>query len=407
MRLLQPFLPTQPFTRSNWRLVGLMWGTAIFMGYAVAQAADTLPFARESFGLTEGQMAFVLAVARVGALAALAFSAYSDRRGRRGPFLLALAVLFAATALTGLAVNPRMYAITQAAVRMSATAAAVLAVVLLAEGLRPGNRAYGISLFGAGGSFGAGLALFVLPVARLGPDAWRWLFASGAVGLLLIPFLAGQINESPAFRQPTNRISLFAPLGRHPRSFWILAAISFLAAAFTAVVATFNTERLISDLGFSVVGASAVLLVGGTIGGIGFFTGGRLAEVWGRRPAASLAITLALIGGIGIYQLEHPILLTASAALGAYGTFSAIAPLGAQRTELFPTEMRSNAGLWLNNFGVTGAVIGLALGPLTIDQVGLSTTVTLLGTGMMIAALLVMFLPETRGSRFEYPTATT
>ena len=92
---------------------------------------------------------------------------------------------------------------------------------------------------------------------------------------------------------------------------------------------------------------------------------------------------------------------TALKLVGAFGTFSAIAPLGAQRAELFSTDVRTSAGVWLNNLGVAGAVIGLALGPLTIDQIGLAPTVTLLGVAMLGASLAVMLLPETRGKPID------
>ncbi|HEY5578264.1 MAG TPA: MFS transporter [Acidimicrobiia bacterium] len=395
MKALQPILPPSPFSKMQLRLVGLMWVTGILSGYAVAQTVNTLPFSRVTFGLSEGQMGFVLGVARVGALGALGFSAYGDRRGRRGPFLVALVVLFTSTGITALTQTPLQYSLAQSSARLGATAAGVLAVVLLAETLDPSNRAYGISLYGAGASFGAGLALVALPAARLGPDAWRWLFASGVVGLAIVPFVARFVNESPAFRTPTQSRSVFSSLVSS--SFWILGLVYFLSASFTAVVAAFSTERLISDVGMTPLGASAVLLTGGTLGGIGFLVGGRLADVWGRRPSASFALSLGLIGGLGLYHLTQPVLITVAVAIGAFGTFSAIGPLGAQRAELFSTDVRTSAGVWLNNLGVAGAVIGLGLGPLTIDRIGLAPTVTLLGVAMLGAALAVMLLPETRG----------
>ncbi len=399
MRFLAALLPAKPFTRQQLRLVGLLWVTGILIGFSLAQAVNTLPFSRQTFGLTEGQMGFVLGAARLGAIGALAFSAYGDRRGRRGPFLAALGLLFAASGLTAISQTPLQFAMLQSVSRMGATAASVLATVLLAEELDRSNRAYGIGLFAGGGSFGAGIALVVLPVAELGADSWRVLFAASAVGLLFLPLLATRVNESSMFNQRASDATVFTAL-RHP-VFWLLGGVLFLAASFTAVVAAFSTERLISDLGFSAGLTAAILLIGGTAGGIGFLTGGRLADAWGRRPAASFALSLALIGGLGLYHLQQAALLTLAAGVGAYGAFSAAAPLGAQRTELFGTDVRSTAGVWLNNVAVAGAATGLALGPVTIDLFGLSQTVTVLGAGMLVAAFGVMLLPETRGKSID------
>jgi hypothetical protein len=64
---------------------------------------------------------------------------------------------------------------------------------------------------------------------------------------------------------------------------------------------------------------------------------------------------------------------------------------------LFPTGQRATAVTWLNNFGVLGSVAGLTLGSATIDTLGLSETVTILAAGMVLAAFVVLLLPETRG----------
>ena len=94
----------------------------------------------------------------------------------------------------------------------------------------------------------------MLPLARLGDQSWRLLFAASALGLLLLPFLARQVRESPIHDEyDLGRTGLLAPLAsEHRRSFVVLAVSSFLAAAYTTVAISFSFERLVNDVGLSV-----------------------------------------------------------------------------------------------------------------------------------------------------------
>jgi MFS family permease len=371
---------------------------AYVQGFAQAQATNTLPFARLSLGLTAGEMSQILAITRFGSILALAFSFFGDRRGRRAPFLLAFTLLVLSNAATAFVPNPIVYTTLQGVVRMTATAVAVLALVYLAEELGPTIRAYGIAIYGGAASFGAGTALFALPIAEGGREAWRYLFGATAVGLVFLPLLFSKLKESRAFRDPDRRVHLFSALGgRHFANFWVFALISLLAAAFSAVSLAFALERLVNELDFDTTRAVAIMLIGGTAGGVGFLLGGRLADTWGRRPTTMIGFFMSLAGGIGLYYFESQTLIVGAVAISSLGSFAAVPSLGAHRNELFPTSIRATAVVWLNTIGVLGSIAGLTIGRFGIDEIGLAMTVTYLGGGMLLATLLVLFLPETRG----------
>jgi hypothetical protein len=67
------------------------------------------------------------------------------------------------------------------------------------------------------------------------------------------------------------------------------------------------------------------------------------------------------------------------------------------RSELFPTRVRATAGGWLTNIAIMGSISGFAVGAVSIDTLGLSTTVAMLGVGVLISVGLVLMLPETMG----------
>lgn len=399
-RLIRFMTPVKGFTRADRRLLVLMYLTGVVQGYAQTQAVNTLPFARLSFGLSEAEMSEILAIARVGALLAILFSTAGDRYGRRRPFLIAFLLLFTATGATAFASGATVYTVLQGATRMGAAAVGTLAVVLLSEQLGPENRAWGLSVYAAAVSFGSGIGLFALPVARASDQSWRFLFAASFIGLALYPLLNSKLPESRAFEPPDRRVSPFAVFaGAQAGAFWLLAIFSLLVASYSVIVVTFALERLVNDLGWTTTQAAAVMLLGGTAGGIGFFTGGRMADSLGRKATINISLVLGLIGGLGFYWVEIPWVVVIAVAVSSFGSFAAIPAIGAQRNELFPTAVRANAVQWLNSVGVVGSIAGLTVGSITIDQYGLPTTVAMLGAGIGIAVMIMGAVPETLGSQ--------
>lgn len=403
-RALEALLPIRRLTRSERLVVGLLWVVGVAQGYAQAQAASTVPFTRAALGISVGDMSSILALTRLAGFGALAISHWGDRTGRRRAFLLALTLLFLSGGGTALVVAPWQFTVSQSLVRLSAAAATTLGVVILAEHVSPALRAFAISIYGAAGSLGAGLALVALPIAGMGLQTWRVPFAISTVGLLVLPLLSRRITESSVFM--VDGTPARVPLGDlvtgpFARRFWIAAAAGFLASGFNTVALAFSTQRLIGDLGMSTAQAVLISLTGGTLGGAGFFVGGRLADVWGRRPMTVVALLLGAVGGTGLYWLSDPVLLTLSVLVGTFGSFAFVPAAGAHRAELFPTAFRVTAGTAATNLGMLGSAAGLLVGRLTIDPFGLPRTVAGLAAGAVIAAALTLLLPETRGQALE------
>lgn len=406
-RVLRALFPFGKFNPRARYLVFLMWLVGVLASFATSHASSTIPFSRLSLGLSEGDMSLVLAVARFAGIASLFFSWWGDKAGRRRPFLFAFAILIVATALTAGVETGWQFGILQAVTRAAAAAVGTLAVVLIAEQVLPDMRAFAISLYGAGGSFGAGLALIALPVAEYGPDGWRGLFALGALGLVALPLLTRGVKESPVFEVENEAVLLAsAPLRDLLRSaysgrLYLTGSINFLVNIFMALTLAFSIERLVGDLGLPTTTAVILSLLGGTAGAVGFFLGGRMADVVGRRSTSILSLVLVLVGGIGLYWFEQLPLLAISIAVGTFGSFAFVPSAASHRTELFPTAFRTTANAAGAYFGMVGSAVGLLIGRFTIDAIGLSQTVTLLGGGIISGIVLTMLLPETRGQELD------
>ena len=399
------FGPAAGYRRDDWRLLGLMYLAGLFQGYVQTQAVNTLPFVRLAFDLSKADMSYLFAIARIGSLVAVVYAVFGDRWGRRGPFLAAYLMLLLATGATAAALSPTMYTALQVVARMGSAAMAMLATVLLAERVNWNNRAWAISLYSTAVALGSGAGLLALPIAQTSESGWRLLFAASLAGLPIYLWLRGRVEESRVFQFDTGGGSVFAPLfGRWAGRFWLAGIYSLSISAFSAVAVTFALERLVNGLGMTSSEAARILLIGGTLGGTGFFLGGRMGDTLGRKPAILLALVVGLAGGIGFYWTSSGDLLVVAATLSAFGSSAALPVSAAQRTELFPTAIRATATQWLHTVAVLGSILGLTVAGATIEMWSLPVTVTVLGVGVVVAMLAQLVIPETLGEEMSHTT---
>jgi predicted MFS family arabinose efflux permease len=219
-----------------------------------------------------------------------------------------------------------------------------------------------------------------------------------ALALLVVPFLVRNLPESHIFiEEHEQRHWRELTTGAWARRFWLVVVIGFLVSAYSAVALAFSTTRMIEELGLTTGSTVLIGLVGGTLGGLGFFVGGHLADAWGRRRTTVVSLLMALGGGLVIYWSYSIPLIVLAVMLSSFGTFAFVPAGGAHRAELFPTGLRASANTAVTNFALAGSAAGLIAGIFTIDRYGLAETVTILGVGMAAAAFMTLLLPETRG----------
>jgi len=391
--------PPVPLRRTEIGVLALLAAAAFSQGWTSNVFTHTLAYTRETFGLTDQRIADVEAVVRATALVALALSWWADRRGRRGPLLLAFAILPAANLATAFAPSLAVFAGLQGVARIGTIALGALGLLVIAEEVNPAVRGYASGIFALGLSMGTGFGLIITPAAQASDEAWRALFGISALPLLLLPVLAFRLRESRAFRPGTHAPLGAALQGALARRFWPMAGLSFAVAAFIGPAAAFLNPRLVNDLGWAQGGASLLLVLASTPAvPLGLLAGGRAADLIGRRPTELVAILVGVSGAVVAYFSEAGWAMGLGIFLSILGS-SAFAPaFTAQRAELFPTAMRATAGAWLVNAGILGGLAGFLAGRFAIGAWGVPVTVAGLGGLLIASAALLALLPETRGA---------
>src|SRR5690606_8942759 len=161
---------------------------------------QTITFAADEFGVSKAGQSDTLSAVRIGIVVSLAMTTLADRRGRRQLAVggAALAIVF--TALRALSPDLWVLGATQTVARGITTAVGVLIVVIAAEELPAGARAYGISVLALAAALGSGMAVWALPLADLGTRGWRIIYVIPLIALPLLPWIARRLPETHRFQ---------------------------------------------------------------------------------------------------------------------------------------------------------------------------------------------------------------
>ncbi|HEX8803729.1 MAG TPA: MFS transporter, partial [Acidimicrobiales bacterium] len=335
---------------------------------------------------------------RLGGLLAIGLGALADRRGRRRILLVSLLACVGSSVLGGLSPSLPFLAATQVVNRGAWAAAAILVAVIAAEEMPKGSRAYALSLVAMSSALGAGMALWILPVADLDIRAWRVLYLVPLAFLPLVVRVGRLVPESRRYVRPHRTVGLAG----HGRRLWLLATAAFLLNVFVAPETQFRNEFLRDERGMAAAAISLFVLATATPGGIGIVAGGRLADTRGRRVvgataavAGTLLVTLSFtLTGAGMWV---------AATLGTIA-FAALEPtIRVYGPELFPTSLRGKASGILSTTAMAGGVVGLVSAGVLVEALGsFGRALAVLALGPCVTAVLILLrFPETARRELE------
>ena len=389
--------PARPDAHAAMTL-GILCTLALVAGYLGTLLSQTMTFAADEFGAGKTAQGVVLSAVRIGGLLSVSLTALADRRGRRLMLTVSLLVCIGSAAVTALSPSLTFMGAAQVVNRGSLIAAGLLIAIIAAEEMPAGARAYAVSLLAMTGALGAGMALWILPVAGAGERAWRILYAVPLLAVPLVIRRARLLPESRRYERPHRDLAL----GGHSSRLWLLAIASFLLNVFIGPQTQFRNEFLRDDRGFNAATISAFALLTGTPGGIGIVVGGRLAESLGRRVVGSVAIAVGVVLTAASFLLHGPTMWLA-ACLGTIVFAAHVPSITVYGPELFPTSLRGRANGIIAVTAMGGSVVGLLAAGVLADAFGsFGPAMCILAVGPLLMALLIFKrFPETAQRELE------
>jgi MFS family permease len=287
--------------------------------------------------------------------------------------------------------------------------------VLVSETWPAEHRNKAISIMQSGWALGymlaAVLASVVLGNPELGEEGWRWLFVIGVVPALLTLWIRRNVRESPvwltrtAAAEPRGNTfkAIFGPglVGRTLRIIALGGAVQFAYWGLFFWLPPF-LQRPVEQggAGMGVVG-SLQWIIAMQIGAyLGYLTFGFIADRLGRRRTFILFMlcAAAIVPIYGQMARDPTVLLVLSPLLGyfGHGYFSLFGGLVA---EMFPTAVRATGqGTSYNAGRMAGAVAPYTIGAVaTLPGIGIGLALGVTSAFFLLAAVLVLTLPDRRG----------
>lgn len=380
-------------------------GTAFMASrYDFQLSTLALPQFQQAFGF-DGQTAILIGtLAKLGAIPAIALTFMADRIGRKPLFLWAIIGFSAAAILVALSQNAIMLTIGLFLTRLFTMVDELLAVVLLAEAAPPKARALMLGLLSFLGAAGDGTALIAYGNFADQPDAWRWMYAAGAIPAVLSIFWRLGLPESAAFvaAKGHDTPDPLTTIRQYKKPVLLIGCAYFLFWLPISPAITYPSQYLQSEGGWTPAAVATVSFLAGTIGLVGTFVGGFLADRLGRRPVAIVMTFFCVVGLAGIYLGKDNNTIAFSMSAGLIAWFAATVAIRAIMTELIPTAARATVAGTSEIGATSGAVVGGGLVAFLIPILGGIGPSILAILPMVIIALIAIFmLPETKGTRID------
>jgi MFS family permease len=377
-------------------------GTAFMASrYDFQLSTLALPQFQASFGY-DGQTSILIGtIAKIGAIPAVILTFMADRIGRKPLFLAAIIGFSLSAIVVALAQNAIMLTLGLFLTRLFTMVDELLAVVLLAEAAPPKARAWMLGLLSFLGAAGDGSALIAYGKFASIPDAWRWMYAAGAVPAVLSIFWRLGLPESAAFEaaRGQEQIDPFKTIGAHKKPVLLIGLAYFLFWLPISPAISYPSQYLQTEGGWTPAAVATISFLAGVIGLIGTFLGGAMADRLGRRPVAIVATLVCVAGLSGVYLNKDAKLIGITLSVGLVAWFAATVAMRALMTELIPTSARATVAGTSEIGSTSGAVVGGSIVTFLIPILGgMGPSILAILPLVILALVAIWFLPETSGT---------
>jgi MFS family permease len=378
-------------------------------------ATDVLLYAfvlndvRAAFGIGDALSGLLLALPlAASAVGGILFGWLADRIGRVRALRLSIIGYSLGTAACGFSGSITQLALWRVVVGLGMGGEWATGAALVAETWPDAHRgkALGVmqSAWAAGYAVAAAVYALVLPAF-----GWRGVFFAGIAPALVTLWMRRSVEEPAIWREgrrmrDTARPARTAIDSSLVRTGVILSAMNALTmfawwGVFTWLPAYLGRPVDAGGMGLSILRTSTWIVLMQVGMWLGYVSFGWLADAFGRRRSyvAYLLIAAALVPAYAAVR-EPAALLVLGPLVAFFGT-GYFSGFGAVTAELFPTAIRATAqGLTYNVGRGVSAAAPIVVGTLA-ERTGLAGAFSITSLAYLIAALMWVWIPETRGRR--------
>ena len=362
---------------------------------------------RREFGIDDRLSGVLLALPlAASAIGGILFGWLADRIGRTRALNASILVYAVATAGCGLATNVWQLAIARLVLGLGMGGEWATGAALVAETWPAEHRGKAMGLMQSAWAIGYALAAAVNAVV-LPRFGWRAVFLVGLVPALITLWIRRRVEESPlwlAGRAAARSGGRLGDVLRGPgaRTTWVLMAMNAATmfawwGLFTWIPSFLARPLEQGGAGLSVVRSSTWIVVMQIGMWCGYVSFGIIADAIGRRKTyVGYLIVAAVL--VPIYSMTRDVrwLLVLGPFLAFFGT-GYFSGFGAVSAELFPTPLRATAqGLTYNAGRALSALAPIIVGALA-TRIGLSSAFLVTSVAFVVAAVLWIWIPETKG----------
>jgi predicted MFS family arabinose efflux permease len=382
-------------------LLGLAFGFAYFDRMALTFLA---PFVREDLGLNNEQIGWANSGLSVTwALGAFLIGRWSDRVGRRKPFLIGALLLFSlCSVLSGLSWSFETLLATRVVMGAAEGPFLPICLAIMAAASGPSRQALnaGIVQNVFGPIVGTSLASFALVRMAAAYDWHAAFFVAGIPGLILA-FLIWRFVDEPA-PAPRPARAVAAAEAKPPgllahRNIVVCSLVSACAVGSIVVGSIFMPLYLDGPRGYDDLTWSNVMTVVGFCPAVGAIVIALWSDRIGRRPPLVVFTFLMALAPAALLWFQGPVIVLAALmfvswmGLGTFPLFMGVIPTETVGRARAATAM----GLVVMIGELTGGVFGPPVAGRLADSFGLEVALYIQGALAIGAGLAALLVAET------------
>jgi benzoate transport len=382
-----------PMSRFQWGIVAVCVLIAALDGFDVLVIAYTAPSLTAAWNLSPSSLGVVFSAGLLGmGIGGALIAPLADKSGRRPMAIASLLLMFlgtvitvfvrdvpeliAARGITGIGIGAALATVNVIALEYASMRYRGLAISLMTIGYPTGAAIGGLISIGLIQAYGwrsvyafcALLALALIPlVLRFVPESIEFLVSrqpEGAVErcnriLMKLNLPALETLDGLAADAASPRAPLSTALGHTYLVPLIAAGIAYLTLSFSVYFVLSWMPRLLTEMGFSIVGGISGSLLMNLAGAVGCIVYGWFAIEAGARALASLFF-LGLFVSLSAFGMIDPAAGAVFAVVVALGfcLFGSVTALYVIVPAAFPPSVRASATGIAMSFGRIGAICG-------------------------------------------------